>query len=76
MAQVPLNLVQYCTEAIVNDSVENTTERKDGWKMNCPNVTECPCTNTECENYGKCCTCVANHRERGNLPVCLRPKEE
>jgi hypothetical protein len=25
-------------------------------------------------NHAKCCDCVANHRKKGNLPVCLRPK--
>ena len=41
--------------------------------MNCENVKECACTNTTCENYKQCCDCVANHRSKGNLPVCLRP---
>jgi hypothetical protein len=44
--------------------------------MSCPNVKECPCPNVSCANHAKCCECVKNHRERGNLPVCLRPKAE
>ena len=38
----------------------------------CPEVAMCPCKNETCERYGKCCACVAFHREAGNLPVCLR----
>jgi len=41
-------------------------------ELKCPNVTECPCPNESCDNYGKCCACVVNHRTNGNLPVCLR----
>ena len=34
---------------------------------------KCPCPNNACERHGKCCVCVAFHRdEKGNLPVCLR----
>ncbi|MDR0499192.1 MAG: hypothetical protein LBH03_05605 [Holophagales bacterium] len=40
--------------------------------MNCPNVKECPCPTKTCPNYGKCCTCVTKHREKGDLPICLR----
>ena len=43
--------------------------------MPCENVKACPCPNTNCERYAKCCECVAFHRdEKGNLPNCLRPK--
>ncbi len=37
-------------------------------------VTEnCPCKKTECPRHGKCCECVAFHREKKNkLPCCLR----
>jgi len=38
----------------------------------CPNVSVCPCSKTECENNGKCCSCVVKHRDGGNLPFCLR----
>lgn len=37
-------------------------------KINCP----CP---KECPRHGKCCLCVAHHREHGNLPLCLRNLE-
>jgi len=36
---------------------------------------ECPCTKTECVRHKKCCACVANHAQKGNLPACLRKKE-
>ena len=35
---------------------------------------DCPCTKT-CPRHGKCCECVAHHREHGNLPKCLRNLE-
>jgi hypothetical protein len=38
----------------------------------CENVPECPCPKSECPNHSKCCSCVAKHREAGNLPFCLR----
>lgn len=31
----------------------------------------CPCPK-DCPRHGKCCLCVAHHREHGNLPLCLR----
>lgn len=34
----------------------------------------CPCPK-ECLRHGKCCLCVAHHREHGNLPVCMREKQ-
>ena len=34
----------------------------------------CPCKSDRCPNHAKCCACVAAHRTRGNLPVCLRQK--
>lgn len=37
----------------------------------CSNERECICTNVGCKNHGRCCDCVANHRAKGNLPVCL-----
>ncbi|MDR0221735.1 MAG: hypothetical protein LBI54_10085 [Lachnospiraceae bacterium] len=42
--------------------------------LNCPvgNVKECPCHSETCKNHGKCCDCVVNHRNQGNLPACLR----
>ena len=41
----------------------------------CAAVKECICKNTDCENYRKCCACVASHREREYLPACLRKEE-
>ena len=32
---------------------------------------ECPCPK-DCPRHGKCCACVAHHRDLGNLPICLR----
>lgn len=32
---------------------------------------ECPCPK-ECPRHGKCCECVAHHRQHGKLPNCLR----
>ena len=52
--------------------------RKAMAEFKCSEVKECLCTNVECERYGKCCACVAHHRNAGNYPVCLRdlPKQE
>ncbi|MCK9322694.1 MAG: hypothetical protein M0P07_01840 [Candidatus Methanomethylophilaceae archaeon] len=37
-------------------------------------VEKCDCPKTECPRHGKCCECVAYHRdEKQNIPVCLRP---
>jgi len=34
---------------------------------------KCPCIYVDCERHGKCCDCVAYHRdEKGNVPTCLR----
>jgi len=41
--------------------------------MACDNKHECTCPKTDCPRHGKCCDCVAFHREGNvNLPVCLR----
>lgn len=41
----------------------------------CANVKkECPCT-YDCEHHGKCCDCVAHHRDRGGVPGCFFSKE-
>jgi hypothetical protein len=42
----------------------------------CPTAPECPCPKTNCLNHGKCCSCVAKHKEGGNLPFCLRGIEQ
>ena len=39
--------------------------------MNCPNVVECACPKTNCENYGKCCACIIKHKNTDSLPYCL-----
>lgn len=40
----------------------------------CPhNNIDCPCTKEGCPRHGKCCECVAHHKEHGKkLPTCLR----
>ena len=45
-------------------------------RSKCDNKHECLCPNKTCERNGKCCDCIAYHREQGNLPVCLREKQE
>lgn len=32
---------------------------------------ECPCPK-DCPRHGKCCLCVAHHRQMGKLPNCLK----
>lgn len=32
---------------------------------------DCPCPK-DCPRHGKCCSCVAHHRQNGKLPNCLR----
>lgn len=34
------------------------------------NKRPCPCTYT-CPHRGKCCACVAHHRQRGGVPACF-----
>ena len=36
------------------------------------NKSACSCPNDKCDRQGICCECVAYHRERGQLPMCLR----
>ncbi|MGI6010346.1 MAG: hypothetical protein ACOX8H_02445 [Ruminococcus sp.] len=39
----------------------------------CSNTRPCVCTYPGCENHGKCCACVAHHRdEAGGIPACLK----
>ena len=42
--------------------------------MSC--VKECICPKTTCPNHKKCCTCVENHRNKGNLPFCMFPDSD
>jgi len=34
------------------------------------NLKNCPCTYEGCERQGRCCECVAYHRENQELPAC------
>lgn len=34
------------------------------------NLENCNCTYEPCPRKGKCCECVAYHRDRGELPAC------
>ena len=44
----------------------------------CPNIQEnlanCTCS-FACGNRGRCCDCIRNHREAGQLPGCYFPEE-
>ncbi|KAA0258082.1 hypothetical protein FHQ18_06705 [Deferribacter autotrophicus] len=31
---------------------------------------KCPCTWMSCSKRGRCCDCIAYHRERDELPAC------
>lgn len=45
--------------------------------MECSNKRECACTYPSCSRHGKCCECVAYHRDQGELPGCFfNPKYE
>ncbi|HNT29985.1 MAG TPA: DUF6485 family protein [bacterium] len=35
------------------------------------NLSYCTCTYEPCSRKGKCCECVAYHRENGELPGCF-----
>lgn len=39
------------------------------------NKQKCTCTYEPCSRKGKCCECVAYHRERDGLPGCFFPPE-
>ncbi|MBN2203092.1 MAG: hypothetical protein JW700_02830 [Candidatus Aenigmarchaeota archaeon] len=45
-------------------------------KEKCPNKKsneeDCPCTYTTCERHGVCCECISFHKNRKELPACLR----
>lgn len=34
------------------------------------NLKDCPCTYPGREKKGKCCECIKEHRENGELPAC------
>ncbi len=41
---------------------------------NCDNHRDCPCT-YDCPRHGKCCACVAHHRDHGEgVPGCFFSK--
>lgn len=42
---------------------------------NC-NEEECICPKKTCENHGKCCACVNNHRKKGNIVYCMREAKD
>ena len=42
----------------------------------CQNTRPCPCTVTNCSRHGKCCECVAHHRDvEIGVPGCFFTKE-
>ena len=36
------------------------------------NEVNCPCKKVTCENHGRCCDCIMNHRKKGTLVSCMR----
>ncbi len=47
-------------------------ECNDTCPMRDRNRTQCPCTNTECDNHGRCCDCIAAHRLYKSPPACMK----
>jgi hypothetical protein len=39
------------------------------------NLENCTCTYQGCDRKGLCCECIRHHREAGEIPGCLFPKE-
>ena len=39
------------------------------------NLKNCPCTYPGCSRKGKCCECIAHHRESQELPGCYFSKK-
>ncbi|MCL2177234.1 MAG: hypothetical protein FWB72_04745 [Firmicutes bacterium] len=37
---------------------------------------KCICPKKDCTNNGKCCACVAAHREKGSPTFCMKQKDE
>ena len=35
------------------------------------NLKKCTCTYEGCSRKGKCCECIAHHRDKAELPGCL-----
>lgn len=40
------------------------------------NTKQCTCTYSSCSRKGKCCECVAYHRDNGELPACFFTAKE
>ncbi len=36
---------------------------------------QCKCTFTDCDKWGKCCSCVLFHRTHGGVPGCFFTEE-
>ena len=32
---------------------------------------DCPCHNTGCEYFAKCCSCIGRHAPKGQFPACF-----
>ena len=42
----------------------------------CENKHDCPCVKVDCKNHGKCCDCVAHHRDHNEgVPGCFFSEE-
>ncbi|MBN1774378.1 MAG: hypothetical protein JXB32_24165 [Deltaproteobacteria bacterium] len=39
------------------------------------NLERCNCTYEPCSRKGRCCLCVAYHRDLGELPACFFPND-
>jgi len=39
------------------------------------NMKNCNCSYNPCSRKGKCCECIAFHKNSGELPACLFTKE-
>jgi hypothetical protein len=39
------------------------------------NLKGCNCTYSSCSRKGKCCECLAYHRDNGEFPACFFSKE-
>ncbi len=54
----------------------DSCDAKNGERKECPNVKineqNCSCASATCERHGICCECVAYHKDKDQLPACLR----
>lgn len=54
---------------------KSASARKEERMPNCDNTRPCPCT-YPCPRHGKCCECVAYHRDKeGGVPGCFFTRE-